>query len=69
MKKVYDYIILIVIIIIVIAAVLFSGYFDQKGEYIDVTAMEAKELIDTKPELVIIDVAYHGKNHIQQLFH
>ena len=57
MKKVYDYIILIVIIIIVIAAVLFSGYFDQKGGYIDVTAMEAKELIDTKPELIIIDVS------------
>ncbi len=28
----------------------------QKG-YMDVTAMEAKELIDTKPELIIIDVS------------
>jgi rhodanese-related sulfurtransferase len=40
---------------------LFSGCTDQQEEgqigYIDVTAMEAKELIDTKPDLIIIDVS------------
>ncbi|MBU0497930.1 MAG: rhodanese-like domain-containing protein, partial [Candidatus Thermoplasmatota archaeon] len=37
------------------------GCTDQQQEgqtgYMDVTAIEAKELIDTKPELIIIDVS------------
>ena len=44
-----------------IALLFISGCTEQQegGEtgYIDVTAMQAKELIDTKPELIIIDVS------------
>jgi rhodanese-related sulfurtransferase len=43
-----------------IALVFVSGCTQQQGEqtgYMDVTAMEAKQLIDTKPELIIIDVS------------
>ena len=59
MKRVYNWIIMVVVVIavIVIAAFIFSGILDQNGGYTDVTAMEAKELIDTTPDLVVIDVS------------
>ena len=50
-------------IILLIGIVFVTGCTDQqKNEqeeigYVDVTAQEAKELIDTKPELIIIDVS------------
>ena len=67
MKKVYNWSIMIVVVIavIVIAAFIFSGILDQKGGYTDVTAMEAKELIDTTPDLVVIDVSpYYDQGHL-----
>ena len=55
----------VVIIIIVVVAVIFSGIFDQKGGYTDVSAVEAKELIDSTPDLVIIDVSpKYDEGHI-----
>lgn len=55
--------------ILLIGIVLMSGCTDQQknGEigYIDVTAQGAKDLIDTKPELIIIDVSpYYDNGHI-----
>jgi rhodanese-related sulfurtransferase len=45
----------------IIALVLITGCIDEGSEeqigYIDVSAVEAKELIDTKPDLIIIDVS------------
>lgn len=35
---------------------------DEQRGYIDVTAAEAKDLIDTKPELIIIDVSPNYDN-------
>ena len=67
MKRVYNWIIMVVVVIavIVIAAFIFSGILDQKGGYTDVTAMEAKELIDTTPDLVVIDVSpYYDQGHL-----
>lgn len=66
MKKVYSWgILAVVIVIIVVAAIIFSGIFDQKGGYTDVSAAEAKELIDTTPDLVIIDVSpKYDEGHI-----
>jgi len=52
--------------ILLISIVLISGCTDQQqnGEigYIDVTAQEAKELIDTNPDLIIIDVSPNYDN-------
>ena len=47
----------VVIGVIVVAAFIFFEILDQKGGYTNLTAMEAKELIDTKPDLVILDVS------------
>jgi rhodanese-related sulfurtransferase len=45
----------------IIGLVLITGCIDEQSDeqtgYIDVSAMEAKELIDTKPDLIIIDVS------------
>jgi len=46
--------------LLIIGAVLLSGCTDQQEEqtgYMDVTAEKAKNLIDTKPDLIIIDVS------------
>ena len=52
--------------LLIIGIVLLSGCTDQQQEgqtgYVDVTAAEAKELIDTKPELIIIDVSPNYDN-------
>ena len=32
---------------------------DEQNEFIDITAAEAKELIDTNPDLIVIDVSPH----------
>ena len=51
--------------ILIIGTILISGCTEQQDEntgYTDVTAMEAKELIDTKPELIIIDVSPNYDN-------
>ena len=51
----------LIIILSIVCAVLLSGCAEetQNGQtgYIDVTAAEAKELIDNNPELIIIDVS------------
>jgi rhodanese-related sulfurtransferase len=50
----------------IIGLVLITGCIDEQSEeqtsYIDVSAMEAKELIDTKPDLIIIDVSPNYEN-------
>ena len=55
-----------VFIMFIIAAVLLSGCADEKQDdqtsYIDITAMEAKELIDNNSELIIIDVSPNYDN-------
>jgi rhodanese-related sulfurtransferase len=60
MKKIYGWIIgIVIIIVIVIAAVLLANMNngDGDGGYIDVSAAEAKDLIDNNADLVIIDVS------------
>ena len=66
-----SYLAIIVFAIVVAASLLF--YFSQPGnteeqndkEFIDVTAEEAKNLIDTKPDLIIIDVSpYYNQGHL-----
>ena len=61
MKKVYTIIGLLIIISLLVA-----GCNEQEsGEassYIDVTAEEVKDLIDTKPDLIIIDVSPNYDN-------
>jgi len=59
MKKIYNWSIMAVVVIgvIVVAAFIFFEILDQKGGYTNLTAMEAKELIDTTPDLVILDVS------------
>jgi rhodanese-related sulfurtransferase len=66
MKKVYSWSILaVVIVILVVTVLIFSGIFDQKEGYTDVTAEEAKELIDSTPDLIIIDVSpKYDEGHI-----
>lgn len=57
--------VVVVIAVIVVAAFIFSGILDQKGGYTDVTTMEAKELIDTTPDLVVIDVSpIYNEGHL-----
>ena len=50
----------------IIGLVLITGCMDEQSDeqtgYIDVSAMEAKELIDTKPDLIIIDVSPNYDN-------
>ena len=47
--------------LLIIGLAIISGCTNQQQNeqtgYVDVTAMEAKNLIDTKPELIIIDVS------------
>ena len=51
---------------VIIGLILITGCIDEQpgGQtgYIDVSAMEAKELIDTKSELIIIDVSPNYDN-------
>ena len=51
----------IICCLLIIGVVFIAGCIEQEQEevisYMDVTAAEAKELIDTKPELIIIDVS------------
>ncbi|MFE3846111.1 rhodanese-like domain-containing protein [Thermoplasmatota archaeon] len=51
---------------VIIGLILITGCIDEQpgGQtgYIDVSAMETKELIDTKPELIIIDVSPNYDN-------
>jgi rhodanese-related sulfurtransferase len=53
--------IIIICGLFIIVLSFFSGCTDQQEEgqtgYMDVTAMEAKELIDSKPDIIIIDVS------------
>ncbi len=50
----------------IIGLVLITGCIDEKSDeqtgYIDISVMEAKELIDTKPDLIIIDVSPNYDN-------
>jgi rhodanese-related sulfurtransferase len=52
---------LILLGVVVLSVLFFAGCTEQQSNetngYIDVTAAEAKELIDTKPDLIIIDVS------------
>ena len=51
---------IIICVLLIIGVGLIAGCTEQQeGQigYMDVIAMEAKELIDTKPELIIIDVS------------
>ena len=51
---------LFILAIVMLVTIFFSGCAterEQSNEYIDVTAAEAKELIDTTPNLIIIDVS------------
>lgn len=61
MKKVYT-----IIGLLIITSLLVAGCNEQEnGEassYIDITAEEAKNLIDTKPDLIIIDVSPNYDN-------
>ena len=47
---------IIIVLLVVIGGCMQQGEPDQVG-YIDVTPAEAKDLIDSKPDLVIIDVS------------
>lgn len=53
---------------LLILGLVFSGCTEQQNDesgYVDVTAAEAKELIDTTPDLVIIDVSpNYDQGHI-----
>ncbi|KYK21754.1 hypothetical protein AYK24_03080 [Thermoplasmatales archaeon SG8-52-4] len=58
-------------VILLIGVIFVTGCTDQQQNeqkeigYIDVTAQEAKELIDTKPDLIIIDVSpNYDEGHI-----
>jgi rhodanese-related sulfurtransferase len=55
---------IILVGILFIGASLITGCTEKEEQtgYTDVTAMEAKELIDTKPELIIIDVSPNYDN-------
>jgi rhodanese-related sulfurtransferase len=56
--------ILLIIVTLVITTIFLLGCTEEV-EYIDVTASEAKDLIDTTPDLVIIDVSpYYDDGHI-----
>ena len=59
---------IIVCSLLIIGLAFISGCTEQQGGqtgYMDVTAVEAKELIDTKPDLIIIDVSpNYDKGHI-----
>jgi len=56
--------ILLIFGILLITSVLLLGCAERFG-YIDLTAQEAKDLIDTTPDLVIIDVSPHyAEGHI-----
>ena len=51
---------LFILVIVMLVSIFLSGCVteqEQSNEYIDVTAAEAKELIDTTPNLIIIDVS------------
>ena len=57
--------IIVIFGILILTIFLISGCTEQREEqtgYIDVTAIEAKELIDTKPDLIIIDVSPNYDN-------
>ncbi len=60
---------LLTLALVFFAILFFAGCTEQQTNqptgYIDVTAAEAKELIDTKPDLIIIDVSpYYDDGHI-----
>ena len=61
MKKV-----IIICCVLILGAGMISGCTEEKKDtqvgYTDVTAVEAKELIDTKPDLIIIDVSPNYDN-------
>ncbi len=54
-----------IILLLLFGISLFLGCTEKQNEeigYIDFTAMEAKELIDSKPDLIIIDVSPNFDN-------
>jgi rhodanese-related sulfurtransferase len=60
MNKNYLYTIAIIVIaIVIIGAVVFSGILDSEKGYIDLSAAEAKEMIDNNADLIVIDVSPH----------
>ena len=76
MKKIAA--ILLVILSITVVSVLLFVYYNQNGDtgnpnettYIDVSVEEAKNLIDTNPDLIIIDVSPHyDEGHIPGAVH
>ena len=53
--------------LLIVGVTIISGCTEQQNSevqtgYMDVTAVEAKELIDTKPDLIIIDVSPNYNN-------
>jgi rhodanese-related sulfurtransferase len=72
MKKSYIWIIItiILIIIIIVGAVIYSGNYSADKRYMDISAVEAKELIDTNSNLQVIDVSPHyDEGHIPGAVH
>ena len=78
MKKIT--IIALFILIIALVSVLLFVYYNQMGEqgstdendtsYIDVSPEEAKNLIDTNPDLIVIDVSPHyDDGHLPRAVH
>lgn len=63
--------ILSTLVVILGLLVLLIGCVEETpATYIDVSAMEAKELIDNTPELIIIDVSpYYAQGHIPGAIH
>ncbi len=54
-----------VLSIVLIASVFICGCTQQQNGYIDVTAAEAKDLIDNNPDIIIIDVSpNYDEGHI-----
>jgi len=55
----------ILIYIIGISLILFGCTSETKSAYVDLSPMEAKELIDNTPEIIIIDVSpFYAQGHI-----
>lgn len=63
--------ILSTLVVILGLLVLLIGCVEETpATYIDVSAMEAKELIDNNPDLIIIDVSpYYAQGHIPGAIH
>ena len=72
MKKIA--LIALILVSIALASLVLFYYYNQTGDmkkqYIDVSPQEAKNLIDTNPDLIVIDVSPHyDQGHLPRAVH